>query len=162
VVIGGDAAGDTPAEARAYVGHLMGHYAHADILVVCLAIAAALTLGAFAARLWTAPLGRLIGVREAAGPADPAALPALAIVAILSVTTAGLAGAAYLRWANVGADAYSLDHAREPDGLASVLVRDWDHDSIQPNPLEEAIFYTHPPLKGRLVHAMTWKAAHGG
>ena len=159
VVVGDDAASDTPAEARAYVGHLIGHYVHSDILVVTLVVAATLTLGAFAIQRFAAPLARLLGALDAKAPHEPAALPALAMLAILTVVAAGLAGAAYLRWANVRADAYSLDLAREPEGLASVLVKAWDHASVDPNPLEEALFYTHPPLKRRLVQAMTWETA---
>jgi STE24 endopeptidase len=162
VVIGADAAGDTPAELKAYVGHLIGHYAHADILIVTLVIAATLLGGALAIRQWAAPLARRMGASGAASPADPSALPAVALIAILTVAAAGPLGGGYLRWANVRADAYALDHAREPDALASVLVQDWDHASVDPDPVEEAIFYTHPPLADRLVHAMQWKAAHGG
>jgi STE24 endopeptidase len=159
VVIGDDAASDTPAEARAYLGHLIGHYAHADILIVTLLLAATLTLGAFAIQRFAAPLARLIGDREAKAPHAPAALPAVAMLAILTVVAAEFTGAAYLRWANVRADAYSLELAREPEGLASVLVKDWNHTSVDPNPLAEALFYTHPPLKGRLVQAMTWETS---
>jgi STE24 endopeptidase len=72
---------------------------------------------------------------------------------------AWLAGAGYLRWANVRADAYSLEQAREPDGLASVIEQEWDHQSVDPSPPEEALFYTHPGMSGRLAHAMAWKAA---
>jgi STE24 endopeptidase len=84
------------------------------------------------------------------------------MIAILTVAVAGLAGAAYLRWANVRADDYSLDLAREPDGLASVLVKEWDHAGVDPGLLGEAIFYTHPPLRDRLIHAMAWKMTHAG
>jgi Zn-dependent protease with chaperone function len=81
-----------------------------------------------------------------------------------TLTLAALAGAAYLRWANFGADAYSLDHAREPDGLAAVIEDEWrrdpDHDAVAPSPLETALFYSHPPLKDRIAHAMAWKAVH--
>jgi len=151
-----------PAEARAYLGHLMGHYAHQDILIVCLVLGLVLTAGFFAAQRWGAPLAGWIGGRRVQGPSDPAALPALAIIGFVALVFAGLAAGAYLRWANVRADAYSLDHAREPDGLAAVIEREWDHDSVDPTPLEAAIFYTHPPLERRLEHAMAWKAAHGG
>jgi STE24 endopeptidase len=162
VVLGPEMLAASPAEARAFVGHVMGHYAHQDILIVCLVAAAVSVAGCFAAQRWVAPLARLLGARNVESPSDPQALPALAMIGFVTLTLAGLAGSAYLRGANVGADAWSLDHAREPDGLAAVLEREWDHQSVDPNPIEAAIFYTHPPLKGRLIHAMTWKAAHGG
>ena len=162
VVVGPRLLAGPPAEARAYLGHLMGHYAHQDILVVCLVAGLALAAGLLAAQRWAAPLAGWIGGRRALGPSDPEALPALAIIGFAALVVAGLAGGAYLRWANVRADAYSLDHAREPDGLAAVIEREWDHQSVDPTPVEAAIFYTHPPLAGRLRRAMDWKAAHGG
>jgi STE24 endopeptidase len=163
VVVGQRLLAGPPAEARAYVGHLMGHYAHNDILIVCLVIGALVLAGCVAAQRWTAPLARLLGVADVRGPAEPAALPALAIIGAATLTLAALGGAAYLRWANVGADAYSLDHAREPDGLVAVIEDEWardpGRDSVAPSPLEAAIFYTHPPLTDRIAHAMVWKAA---
>jgi hypothetical protein len=42
------------------------------------------------------------------------------------------------------------------------LERDWNHQAVDPSPLARAVFYTHPPMRGRLIHAMAWKAAHGG
>jgi STE24 endopeptidase len=140
----------------------MGHYAHQDILVVCLVAGLVLAAGFFAAQRWAPPLAGWIGGRRAQAPSDPEVLPALAIIGFVTLLLAGLAAGAYLRWANVRADAYSLDHAREPDGLAAVIEREWGHDSVDPGPLETAIFYTHPPLARRLGHAMQWKAAHGG
>jgi STE24 endopeptidase len=150
------------AEARAIVGHIMGHYAHGDILIVSLVLGLVMLLGCFAVSWWAAPLARLIGAKEVTGAADPQALPAAAIILIVTLACAGLAEAGYLRWANVRADAYSLDHAREPDGLAAVIEREWDHQSVDPSWPEEALFYTHPPMTGRIRHAMAWKAANGG
>lgn len=164
VVVGPRLLAGDPGQARAYVGHLIGHYAHNDVLIVCLVVGAVLWAGCWAAQAWAAPLARTMGATGARGPADPAATPALAVIAAATVTLAALAGAAYLRWANVGADAYSLDHAREPDGLAAVIEDEWrsdpDHDSASPSALETALFYSHPPLTRRLAHATAWKAAH--
>lgn len=162
VVIGPQLLAGPPAEARAYLGHLMGHYAHNDILLACVVFGLVLSGGFFAVQSLGRPLARWLGAHGVEGPSDPEALPALAILGFAALVVAALAGSAYLRWANVRADAYSLDHAREPDGLVTVLERDWKHDSVDPTPLEAAIFYTHPPLKSRLRHAMDWKAAHGG
>ena len=162
VILGPAIAAGPPAEARAYVGHLMGHYVHNDILAVSLILAAVLFAGMLAARRWAAPLARALGARDAKDVADPLALPGLATFGLATVLFAGLAAAAYLRWANVRADAYSLDQAREPDGLAAVIEREWDHQAVRPNAMEEAIFYTHPPISRRLRQAMEWKAAHGG
>jgi STE24 endopeptidase len=163
VVLGPRLLAGPPAEARADAGHLMGHYVHNDVLIVCLVAGAVAAAGFWAAQRWTAPLARVMGANAARDAADPVALPALAIIAAATVTLAALAGAAYLRWANVGADAYSLDHAREPDGLAAVIEDEWmrdaDHNAVAPSPLETVLFYSHPPLTTRIAHAMAWKAA---
>jgi STE24 endopeptidase len=163
VVLGPRLLAGPTAEARADVGHLMGHYVHNDVLIVCLVVGLVVAAGFWAAQRWTAPLARAMGAKAARDAADPAALPALAIIGAAAVTLAGLAGAAYLRWANVGADAYSLNHAREPDGLVAVIEDEWtrdpDHDAVAPSALETALFYSHPPLTSRLAHAMAWKAA---
>ena len=162
VSVGPVIAADSPAEARAFIGHIMGHFVHNDILVVSLVIGLVMLLG-FCAIAWlAAPLARRIGAKDVASPANPQALPAVAIILMAAMVCAGLAEAGYLRWANVRADAFSLDHAREPDGLAAVIEQEWDHESVDPSPLEEALFYTHPALIGRLRHTMAWKAAHGG
>jgi STE24 endopeptidase len=161
VVIGPHLAAGPPAEARAIVGHIMGHYAHNDILIFALVLGATLWLGLFAIARLTAPLARLIGAKGVASAGDPQALPAAAIILMLAMACAWLAGAGYLRWANIRADAYSLEQAREPDGLASVIEQEWDHQSVDPSPPEEALFYTHPGMSGRLTHAMAWKAAQG-
>jgi STE24 endopeptidase len=162
VVIGPSLAAGPPALARAIVGHIMGHYAHNDILIFSLVLGLAMLLGFYAVARLAAPLARLVGAKNVASAADPEALPAATIILMLALVCAGLAGAGYLRWANVRADAYSLDHAREPDGLAAVIEQEWDHQSVDPSPIEEALFYTHPAMTGRLRHAMDWKAAHGG
>jgi STE24 endopeptidase len=162
VSIGPMLAAGPPAEARAIIGHIMGHYAHDDILIVSLVLGLAMLLGCIAISWWAAPLARLMGAGRAASAGDPEALPAAAILLIVTLACAGLAEAGYLRWANVRADSYSLDHAREPEGLASVIEREWDHQSVDPSWPEEALFYTHPPMTGRIRHAMDWQAAHGG
>ncbi len=162
VSVGPMIAAGPPAEARAFIGHIMGHYVHNDFLIVSLVLGAVMLLGAFAVSRLAAPLARRLGAPGVASPSDPEALPAVAIVVTLALAAAGLAEAGYLRWANVRADAYSLDHAREPDALISVIEREWDHQSVEPSPLEEALFFTHPAMPGRIQHALAWKAAHGG
>ncbi len=160
VLVGQRLLAGPPAEARAYVGHLMGHFAHNDILIVCLVTGALVLAGCVGAQRFTAPLAQAMGAKDVRRPAEPAALPALAIIGGATLMLAALGGAAYLRWANVGADAYSLDHAREPDGLVAIIEHDWDHQAVAPSPLETALFYSHPPLRARISHAMAWKAAH--
>ena len=152
----------TPEELRASVGHLMGHYAHHDQLWIALLLAA-LAFGLFpAVRHLTGPAARLMGLKDAGGADDVIAAPALIAVALVYLALAVTADHALIRWVNVGADQYSLDHARSPDGLAQALLHEWKGEAVDPAPLQEALFYDHPSLQSRLLHAMHWKASHGG
>ena len=150
----------TPAQMRASVGHLIGHWRNGDQLTLGVVMG---VLGALvflvAGRLYT-PVARRLGARAPADVRDPAGLPILAAVACLCLFVAKPCNDTVDRLVNVRADQYSLDHAAEPDGLAQSLVRDWRGDKLDPSPLEEAIFYDHPSLASRLRHAMSWKAAH--
>ncbi|MFI4974865.1 MAG: M48 family metalloprotease [Caulobacterales bacterium] len=151
----------SPAEARAFVGHLAGHYAHGDLLSIQLVQAAVVVAGLLAIQLLFGPVARLMGGPRLTGPADPAAAPVVAVIVLLTVALGTPARGAFIQWVNVGADQFALDHSREADGLASFLIRDWDHMSVEPRPLERAVFYTHPPLADRMRHIAAWKAAHG-
>ena len=148
-----------PAEVRAYVGHLLGHYAHRDILTLALVLGTLVLAGTLAVAFGFAPLARLLAVRGVDHPSDPAGLPLVAIILVGVVVLGSPIVAAVGRAVNVRADQYALDHAREPDGLAAVLIRDWDHKAIAPGPVEEALFYRHPPLASRIRHAVAWKQA---
>jgi STE24 endopeptidase len=159
VVLGPAMQAAPKSEVRAIAGHLMGHYFHGDIFSIYLHVGL-LTLAACLALQWgVRPLARALGASKVEGPADPEGLPAAAIIVAAALLFAGLVNGAFIRWINVRADAFSLDHAREPDGLAAVLEREWDHQAVAPSPLAEMIFYTHPPLIRRLTQAMEWKAA---
>ena len=150
----------SPEELRASVGHLIGHYVHHDQLSIAVLLAV-LAFGLFFAvgRL-TAPVARLMGLKDVRGPADAVASPALVAVAVVYLSLAVMADHAFIRWINVRADQYSLDHAREPDGLAQALLHEWKGEDADPSPLQEALFYDHPSLQSRLEHTMRWKAAH--
>lgn len=150
------------AEVTAMVGHVMGHYAHGDIFSIWVLFGLLTFAGFVVASLAFRPLARTLGAGGLSGPADPEGLPVMAVIAVLWIGVGTLALNGFVRYVNVGADEFSLTHARAPDGLAAVLEREWDHESVDPSALEAALFYTHPPMQGRIVHAMTWKAAHGG
>jgi len=160
VTIGPRLLAGPPDQARALVGHVAGHFAHADILILSL-IYAGMTAGALAALAAVyRPLARTMGVAEALG--EPEGLPVATVVAVAAIALSTLGGGAYLRWANMRADAYALDRSRAPDGLARGLLSEWDHASVDPSPVEEALFYTHPPLRRRLVRIAEWQAARSG
>ena len=152
----------SPDELRSSVGHLMGHYAHHDQLSIALLLAT-LALGLFLAiRYLTGPAAKFMGLADIHGPEDATAAPALIAVALVYFSLAVAADHAFIRWINVRADQYSLDHAKAPDGLAQALLLEWKGETVDPAPLQEALFYDHPSLQSRLEHAMRWKAQHPG
>jgi STE24 endopeptidase len=162
VVSGGLWAKASPQELRASVGHLIGHYENRDQLSIA-ALLAVLTLGMFlAARALFVPAARLLGASGVRGMDDPAGAPVLLFIAAVYLCGAIALDHAFIRAINVRADQYSLDHAREPDGLAMALLHEWRGEAVDPAPLQEALFYDHPSLQSRLLHAMRWKAANGG
>jgi STE24 endopeptidase len=67
--------------------------------------------------------------------------------------------ASFSRWAEVESDRFSLERAREPDGLARALVKTIEYRAATPGRLEETLFYTHPSVGSRVRMAMEWKAA---
>jgi STE24 endopeptidase len=147
-----------PAEARAYVAHLAGHWVHHDVLILAMAMAACAFAGGLAVAGWLRPLSRLLGGRDAE-PTGLAVLPALAILVSCTVIASTPVLAGFGRWANVRADRYALELTGDPDAYVAMLVHDWDHRAVRPAPLEEALFYSHPPLIQRIHRAMAWKQA---
>ena len=152
------AASVDPAEARASVGHLIGHYVHGDQLGFAGLLAALTFVGVLAAHCLFRPTCGAIGLRLGAG--DPVGMPVMAAILTAWIMLATPVFNAFDRVVNVRADQYSLDHAREPDGLAAAVLREHGGDKADPSPLEEALFYNHPSVRRRLLHAMRWKAAH--
>jgi STE24 endopeptidase len=145
------------AQARASVGHLMGHYANQDQLTLALLLGALGLGGAYAVHRLFRPAAKAMGRGDLVLD-DPAGLPVAVAIGVvwLALATVGYDNA--VRLINVRADQYSLGHAREPDGLAQSLLRSDRADKVDPSPLEEAVFYNHPSLQSRIAHAMTWKA----
>jgi STE24 endopeptidase len=150
----------SPAEIRASLGHLAGHFHYGDELSLALMLAILMLGGFFAVHRLFGRAARLMGAAEGRNGADPSMLPVMAAVGFVWLATSSLVFNNFDRLVNVRADQYSLDHAREPDGLALSLVRAWRDDDVDPSPLDEILFYDHPPLKSRVLHAMSWKAEH--
>ena len=151
---------EPPAEARAAVGHVMGHQAHRDMLSYAILASALAFLGFFVADRFFATIQRLLSYKRPLWPSDPEGMPVMAMFLVVWLAVSGVATNNFVRLINVGADQYSLDHAKEPDGLALWLIRDWRGDKPNPTPLEETLFYDHPSLVSRLEHVSAWKAEH--
>ena len=151
----------TVPEIRAVMAHEMGHYVlnHGAKLLTYLGIfiliGFALTRILFdaAARHW----GDKWSVR---GITDPAGLPLLALIfsTLLFLATPFLNTA--VRVTEREADAFGINTAREPDGMAEVALKLGAYRKLNPTPLEEFIFYDHPSGRARIRMAMDWKAAN--
>jgi len=57
---------------------------------------------------------------------------------------------------------YSLELAREPDGLAEFMIHTSDNARLDPGVFEYAVLYTHRGDAERVRTAMEWRAAHMG
>jgi len=151
----------TVPEIRAVMAHEMGHYVlnHGAKLLIYLG---AFTLIGFgltrilfdaAVRRW----GDRWGVRSIA---DPAGLPLLAWIFCTLVFLATPLLNTIVRITEREADAFGINTAREPDGMAEVALKLGAYRKLNPSPLEEFIFYDHPSGRSRIRMAMDWKAAN--
>src|SRR6266513_2345375 len=148
-------------EIREVMAHEMGHYVlnHGAKLLtyfgIFVFVGFALTRNFFDAtvRRW----GDKCGVR---GIADPAGLPLLVLIlsTFVFVLTPFLNTA--VRVTEREADAFGINTAREPDGMAEVALKLGAYRKLSPTPLEEFIFYDHPSGRARIRMAMDWKAAN--
>jgi STE24 endopeptidase len=148
-------------EIRMVMAHEMGHYVlnhgaklltYSGILIL-VGFALSRTLFDAAVIRW----GNKWGV---CGIADPAGLPLLVLIlsTFIFVVTPFLN--TVVRVTEREADAFGINTAREPDGMAKVALKLGAYRKLNPAPLEEFIFYDHPSGRARIRMAMDWKAAN--
>ncbi len=148
-------------EIRSVMAHEMGHYVlnHGVKLVtytgILILLGFALTRSLFDAsvRRW----GDRWGVR---GIADPAGLPLLALIVGAYFFLMTPVQNSITRVTEREADAFGINTAREPDGMAKVALKLGVYRKMDPGPLEEIIFFDHPSGRARIRMAMDWKAAN--
>jgi STE24 endopeptidase len=148
-------------EIREVMAHEMGHYIlnHSFKLVIYFSIF--FLVGFAVLRLFFQGAinkwGERWGVR---GIADPAGLPLLSLIftTVFFFLTPVINTA--IRVTEREADAFSINTAREPDGMAKVALKLGEYRKLDPSPLEEFIFFDHPSGRARIRMAMDWKAAH--
>lgn len=146
-------------EIKAVVGHEMGHYVlnHGLRLTVYLSLVIAFGFWFVHRGLdWAlARWGARLGLR---GRADPAALPlAVAILSLFLFLATPLLNS-IVRQAEIEADAFGLNAAREPNGFAMAAMRLSTYRKIKPGALEEILFYDHPSGYQRVHASMLWLA----
>ena len=151
----------TVPEIRAVMAHEMGHYVlnHGAKLLTYLGIS--ILIGFALTRiLFDTAVGHWGDKWGVRGIADPAGLPLLALIfsTLLFLATPLLNTA--MRVTEREADAFGINTAREPDGMAEVALKLGAYRKLNPAPLEEFIFYDHPSGRARIRMAMDWKAAN--
>jgi Zn-dependent protease with chaperone function len=153
----------TPAEAKAVMGHELGHYVLGH--VVQLIVGSGLIAGVGLFLLWwlsprmLARWGARWGVR---GTDDPAIAPLFSIVLAVYLLAMTPVLNTLIRFNESEADAFGLDAAREPDGFASIAMKLSEYRKIEPGKWEERLFFDHPSGRTRVRMAMEWKARHLG
>ena len=148
-------------EIRLVMAHEMGHYVlnHGAKLLtylgVFILIGFALTRIAF-----DTAIRRRGDKWDVRGIADPAGLPLLALIFCTLLFLATPLLNTVVRVTEREADAFGINTAREPDGMAEVALKLGAYRKLNPTPLEEFIFYDHPSGRARIRMAMDWKAAN--
>lgn len=150
----------SPAEIRAVMAHEMGHYVlnhmPKHIIAFTLILLVGLLFVKFAWAWAHARFGARFGVR---GIDDPAGLPLLLALLSVYVLLATPVTNTVIRTAEVEADMYGLNAAREPDGFAQAISKLGEYRKMEPGPVEEFFFFDHPGGNNRIFAAMRWKAA---
>lgn len=144
---------------EAVMAHEMGHYVLNHVSKAIWRYGVILFLGfAFVAWGYRRLMARYGPRWDIQGIDDPAGFPLL--VALFSVYFFLLTPVTYniTRTAEMEADLYGLNAARQPDGFAETAMKLSTYRKIEPHWLEEALLYHHPSGRTRVETAMQWKA----
>lgn len=148
-------------EIREVMAHEMGHYVlnHGFKLVLYTGVSLFVVL-ALARVCFEAAVLRWGARWRVRGIGDPAGLPLLSFILTLIFFLLTPVSNTAVRVTEREADAFSINTAREPDGMAMVALKLGEYRKLDPSPLEEMIFFDHPSGRSRIRMAMDWKAAH--
>jgi STE24 endopeptidase len=148
-------------EIRAVMAHEMGHYVlnHGAKLVLYFAVFVLVGF-ALAKAVFDGTVRRWGGKWDVHSIADPAGFPLLALIFAAYTFLITPISNTVIRVTEREADAFGLNAAREPDGMAKVALKLSTYRKLDPAPLEEFIFFDHPSGRARIRMAMDWKAAH--
>ena len=147
-------------EVRAVVSHEIGHYVLGHMLRTVVFFTLLIVLCFWLTDRWFSRFARWMGVDSSTELSNPAGLPVLmAIVTVILFLCTPITNT-YIRLGENEADSYSLNHAHEPDGLASSLIKTVEYRKASPNALEEFLLHDHPSVENRVHRAMVWKYGH--
>lgn len=147
----------SPEAVRAVMGHEIGHYVlghvYSGLIMSSLIILFSFASVHFGFRAIAKE--ERWGIRDIA---DPAGLPLIMVVlGVVGLVTSPMQRN-LTRFNEVQADMFGLNAARAPDGFAEAAVMLSEYRKMEPSPLEEWWFYTHPSGWNRVHNAMVWKA----
>lgn len=147
------------AEIASVMGHELGHYVlgHNWRLLVTIGLLTGIVFYLLH-RLVPAILARFGGRWGVQGMADAAALPVYGMMVSAISLLATPVTNSLIRINENAADAFGLEAAREPDGMAMVAIRLSQYRKLEPHWLEEWLFFDHPSGAVRVRRAMEWKA----
>ena len=151
----------TDDEISVILAHELGHHVHRDI-VKGIIFTTAVTLGGLA----LVNLGVQFAVTQAHfgyhGVADVAAFPLFVAVMGAYGLISGPLNNTFSRNIERTADQYALDTTRDPANFISAFKRLANQNlaQVDPGPVIEALFYSHPAISKRLLHAEQWRASH--
>lgn len=149
----------TVPEIRAVMGHEIGHFTMNHIPKSLLQMGLVIVV-AFAFVAWAAArLLRRFGSRWEVGSVQEAgSLPLLGALLALAFFVATPVINTITRTMETEADYFGLNLAREPDGMAEVMLKLVEYRKPDPGPIEEMLFFDHPSARNRIFNAMRWKA----
>lgn len=145
-------------EVKAVTGHEVGHYVLGHVWRSVGVISVLAILLFFLADRLFGRFAHFLG--STAKLEDPVGFPVLIFIMSVFGLIASPIMNGMTRTAESAADAYSLRTVNLPDALASALVKTAEYRDPRPNPLAEALFYSHPSVERRVRAAMDWKADH--
>jgi STE24 endopeptidase len=148
----------TPEEIMTTMGHEMGHYVLNHIFK-SITFYTLVLLAGFAFLNWSInwSLARWGGRWGISGITDVAVLPLAALLLSIFFFVTTPIGNTWTRTEEYEADIFGLNAARQPDGEAAVDLKLGEYRKLDPEPIEEFLFYDHPSGRTRITAAMRWK-----
>ncbi|MCX7206626.1 MAG: M48 family metallopeptidase [Proteobacteria bacterium] len=146
-------------EIEAVMGHEIGHYVLNHAYTMLINISLVLLFGfifihksmGISIKYWGAQ-------HEIKKPSDPISLPLFSAFLSIYFFLMTPVQNSIIRTAEVEADAFGINTARQADGMAEVNLKLTEYRKSNPSDLEEFFFFDHPSPKKRIYAAMRWKA----
>ncbi len=149
----------TPEEVKAVMGHELGHYVlnHGpeDLIYFSLIIIIGFAFVNWSFQKAINKWGSKWNIKDIS---DVAGFPLFVVLFSIYLFLATPFLNSVIRSAEMEADLFGLNAAREPDGFASVAMKLSEYRKIEPGYWEEIFFFDHPSGHTRVLTAMKWKA----